>query len=151
MTLTQRRDGEPGASYLELIDLVQSQGANTREDSRELFRRVVFSILIHNTDDHLRNHGFFIEERGISLSPAYDINPSNDRNQLTLAINEVDTTCDVSIALEAHPEYGLSKIEAGEIIGRATAAVATWRSEAALVGIPKADQELMAPAFEAAT
>ena len=149
MTLTQRNDGEPGASYLELVDLLQSQGSHTHADCLELFRRVVFSILIHNTDDHLRNHGFFIEERGISLSPAYDINPSNDRNQLTLAINEVETTCDVSIALEAHAEYGLSKIEADQIIEKATAAVASWRSEAALVGIPKADQELMAAAFEA--
>ncbi len=68
MTLTQRRDGEPGASYLELIDLLQSQGSNTRKDSIELFRRVVFSIMIHNTDDHLRNHGFFIGQRGITLS-----------------------------------------------------------------------------------
>jgi serine/threonine-protein kinase HipA len=79
MTLAQRGDGEPGASYLELIDLLQSQGANTREDSRELFRRVVLSILIHNTDDHLRNHGFFLGERGITLSPAFDLNPSIER------------------------------------------------------------------------
>ena len=149
MTLTQRTDGESGASYLELVDLLQSQGSHTHDDCLELFRRVVFSILIHNTDDHLRNHGFFIGERGISLSPAYDINPSNDRNELSLAINEVDTTCDVSIALEAHADYGLSKMEADEIIERATAAVASWRSEAALWGIPKTDQELMAPAFEA--
>jgi serine/threonine-protein kinase HipA len=149
MTLTQRNDGEAGASYLELVDLLQSRGANTYADCLELFRRVVFSILIHNTDDHLRNHGFFIEERGISLSPAYDINPSNDRNELSLAINEVDTTCDVSIARDAHAEYGLSKIEADEIIEIATAAVASWRSEAALLGISRADQELMAGAFEA--
>lgn len=149
MTLTQRSHGEPGASYLELVDLLQSRGAKTHADCRKLFRRVVFSILIHNTDDHLRNHGFFIEERGISLSPAYDINPSNDHNELSLAINEVDTACDVSIALEAHAEYGLSKIEARHIIETATAAIASWRSEAALLGIPKADQELMAPAFEA--
>ncbi len=151
MTLTQRSDGEPGASYLELVDLLQSQGRDTHADCLELFRRVVFSILIHNTDDHLRNHGFFIGERGISLSPAYDINPSNDRNELTLAINEVDTACDVSIAMAAHPEYGLSKIEADGIIEKATAAVASWRSEAARAGISKSDQELMAPAFEVAT
>jgi serine/threonine-protein kinase HipA len=148
MTLTQRNHGEHGASYLELVDLLQSRGSQTHADCLELFRRVVFSILIHNTDDHLRNHGFFIEERGISLSPAYDINPSNDRNELSLAINEVETTCDVSIALEAHAEYGLSKIEADEIIKTATAAVAYWMSEAALVGISRSDQELMAPAFE---
>ena len=148
MTLTQRKDGEPGASYLELVDLLQSQGSHTHDDCLELFRRVVFSILIHNTDDHLRNHGFLIGERGISLSPAYDINPSNDGTELSLAINEVDTMCDVSIALETRANYGLSKAEAEETVETVTAAVASWRSEATLWGIPKAEQEFMAVAFE---
>lgn len=88
MTLTQRKDGEDGASYLELVDLLQSRGADTARDCEELFRRVLFSIMIHNTDDHLRNHGFFIGLRGIALSPAYDINPSIERTNLTLAIDE---------------------------------------------------------------
>lgn len=147
MTLTQRKDGEPGASYLELIDLLQSQGSNTREDSKELFRRVVFSILIHNTDDHLRNHGFFVGERGITLSPAFDINPSIERDELSLAINEIDATCDVSIALEAHVDYGVSKTEAEQIIARTTRAVAEWRHEADQLRIPRTEQDLMAPAF----
>jgi len=148
MTLTQRADGEPGASYLELVDLLQSQGSNTHHDCIELFRRVVFSILIHNTDDHLRNHGFFIGEQGMSLSPAYDINPSNDRNELSLAINEVDATCDVSIALEARADYGLSKIEADHVLAEVTKAVGAWRAEATELRIPKAEQDLMAAAFE---
>ena len=148
MTLTQREDGEAGASYLELVDLLQSRGSRTHDDRVELFRRVVFSILIHNTDDHLRNHGFFIEEQGISLSPAYDINPSTDRTELSLAINEVDTLCDISIARETHAEYGLSEREADQTIAAVTAAVASWRHEAALLGIPRAEQELMAAAFE---
>jgi serine/threonine-protein kinase HipA len=148
MTLTQRTDGEAGASYLELVDLLQSQGSSTHHDCIELFRRVVFSILIHNTDDHLRNHGFFIGEQGISLSPAYDINPSNDRNELSLAINEVDATCDVSIALEARIDYGLSKIEADRVLAEVTTAVVSWRTEATELRIPKAEQELMAAAFE---
>jgi len=147
MTLTQRRDGEPGASYIELIDLLQSQGANTREDSRELFRRVVFSILIHNTDDHLRNHGFFIGARGITLSPAFDLNPSIERDELSLAINEVDCACDVSIALEAHADYGVSKTEAEAIIARTTRAVAKWRHEADKLRVPRAEQNMMAAAF----
>jgi serine/threonine-protein kinase HipA len=121
MTLTQRNDGEAGASYLELVDLLQSQGSNTHDDCVELFRRVVFSILIYNTDDHLRNHGFFISERGISLSPAYDINPSND---------------------------GLSETEADSVRSQVTAAVTSWRSEATQLRIPKAEQELMTAAFE---
>jgi serine/threonine-protein kinase HipA len=151
MTLTQRNDGEPGASYLELVDLLQSRGSNTRADCKELFRRVVFGILIHNTDDHLRNHGFFIADQGITLSPAYDINPSIDRGELSLAINEVDAACDVSIALEAHADYGVSKPEAEEIIAHATRAVADWRKEATRLRIPKAEQDLMAPAFESST
>lgn len=148
MTLTQRSDGEAGASYLELIDLLQSRGSRTREDCIELFRRVVFSILIHNTDDHLRNHGFLIGARGISLSPAYDINPSIDSNELSLAIDEVDTTCDVAIALDAHKSYGLSRTEADAVIAKTIAAVRSWRTEARRLGVPKAEQDLMAPAFE---
>ena len=91
MTLTQRRDGEAGASYLELVELLQRQGAQTLADTHQLYRRIVFNILIHNTDDHLRNHGFFVEERGVRLSPAFDVNPSVERDDLTLAINETET------------------------------------------------------------
>jgi serine/threonine-protein kinase HipA len=147
MMLTQRTDGEPGASYLELVDLLQSQGAHAHSDCRELFRRVVFSILIHNTDDHLRNHGFLLNPKGISLSPAFDINPAIDRNELALAINEVESTCDVAIALEAHAAYGLAFGEAKDIVSKTCEAVASWRSEATRLRIPKAEQELMAWAF----
>ncbi|MGA8029496.1 MAG: hypothetical protein WB992_20330 [Bryobacteraceae bacterium] len=96
----------------------------------------------------LRNRGFFIGEQGVSLSPAYDINPSSEGTELSLAINEVETICDVSVALEAHADYGLSKAEADEIVETVSAAVASWRSEAALWGIPKTEQEFMAAAFE---
>ncbi len=111
-------------------------------------RRVVFSILIHNTDDHLRNHGFLLTSAGISLSPAFDINPAIDRDELTLAVNEVESTCDVKIALEAHAAYGVTATEAKEIVSQTRAAVADWRSEATLLRIPKAEQELMTKAFE---
>jgi serine/threonine-protein kinase HipA len=83
-----------------------------------LLRRVVFSIPIHKTDDHLRNHGFLLGPEGITLWPAFDINPSIDRNELTLAINEVESTCDVAIALEAHRAYGLSAAEAKTIVSK---------------------------------
>lgn len=147
MTLTQRTDGEPGASYLELVELLQSQGAHAQADCRELFRRVVFSILIHNTDDHLRNHGFFLSPEGIALSPAFDINPAIDRNELALAINEVESTCDVALAMEAHGAYGLSAAEAKTIISKTQEVVASWRPEATRLRIPRAEQELMAQAF----
>ncbi len=148
MTMTQRIDGEPGASYLELVDLLQSRGAAMAADCRQLFRRVVFSILIHNTDDHLRNHGFFLEPTGLRLSPAFDLNPSNESRDLSLAINEVETRCDLAIALEACGDYGLSKDDAMGIVGEVRKAVGRWRAEAEALGISRSQQEEMAGSFE---
>ncbi|MCP4663828.1 MAG: HipA domain-containing protein [bacterium] len=148
MTLTQRIDGEPGASYLELVDLLQSRGAATAADCQQLFRRVVFSILIHNTDDHLRNHGFFLDATGLRLSPAFDLNPSIESRDLSLAINEVETRCDVSIALEACGDYGLPQKDAARIVGEVREAVGRWREEAEALGISRWKQEGMAAAFE---
>jgi serine/threonine-protein kinase HipA len=148
MTLTQRRDGEAGASYLELVDLLQSRGSNTRADCAQLFRRVLFNIRIHNTDDHLRNHGFFLGSDGIRLSPAYDVNPSTDRRHLTLAIDETETLCDVGVALDASADYGLSRAEAEAALRQVETAIAPWRDVASRLGIPKAEQDAMARAFE---
>jgi serine/threonine-protein kinase HipA len=148
MTLTQRKDGEAGASYLELVDLLQSRGAKTQADCEQLFRRVLLNIRIHNTDDHLRNHGFFVDAQGIRLSPAYDINPSVDRNELSLAIDETESTCDVSIAMSAHKTYGLSAAQADVALRSVEIAVAKWREEATRFGIYRAEQNLMVAAFE---
>ena len=99
--------------------------------------RFDYQFLIHNTDDHLRNHGLFIDAQGIRLSPAYDINPSIERRDLSLAINEVETACDVSIAMEACRDYGLSKQQADKCLKQARAAVAQWRREAGGLGISR--------------
>jgi serine/threonine-protein kinase HipA len=108
----------------------------------------LFNILIHNTDDHLRNHGFFIDDGGIRLSPAYDMNPSLDRQELTLAINEVETACDVSIAIDACQDYGLNLQQAGNVLKQVQSAVDQWRDEASRLHIPKAEQDLMIDAFQ---
>jgi Uncharacterized protein related to capsule biosynthesis enzymes len=148
MTLTQRKDGEAGASYLELVELLQSRGANTARDCEQLFRRVLFNIRIHNTDDHLRNHGFFVNEQGIELSPAYDINPSVDRNELSLAVDETEIACDVAVAMNAYKSYGISASKANEALQAVDTAVSGWQKEANNFGIPKAEQALMADAFD---
>jgi serine/threonine-protein kinase HipA len=148
MTLTQHKDGDVGASYLELVELLQSRGADTVADCEQLFRRVLLNILIHNTDDHLRNHGFFIDGRGIRLSPAYDINPSVDRNELSLAIDETDSTCDVSVAMYAYKSYGISATQADNALKSVEATVAGWSAEANRFRIARAEQALMAAAFE---
>ena len=130
-------DGDGGASYIELFDLLQIRGA----DCEQLFRRVLLNIRFHNTDDHLRNHGFFIGGQGIRLSPAYDINPSADRNELSLAIDE-------TVAMNAYKSYGISAAQADMALQSIEATVADWRTEANGFGIPTTDQTLMAAAFE---
>jgi len=147
MTMLQRKDGEPGASYLELVELLQTRGANTRSDCAQLFRRVVFNICVSNTDDHLRNHGFFIEANGLVLSPAYDMNPNTERRELSIAIDEVNATCDVDVALRAASGYGLGAADADAIVTEVRTAVAKWRDEAAGVGIARGEQNRMQSAF----
>lgn len=147
MTLLQRTDGDHDASYLELVDLLQSRGAQTQADCEELFRRVVLSICISNTDDHLRNHGFFVETTGLVLSPAYDINPNPHKGHLSLAIDEADTSLNIDAAQAAGPMYGLKKNRVSEVVREIRNVVANWRREAEDLGIPRHEQERMSPAF----
>jgi serine/threonine-protein kinase HipA len=147
MTLLQRADGDPNVSYLELVDLLQSRGARTQSDCAELFRRVVFSICISNTDDHLRNHGFLVESTGLVLSPAFDINPNPHKDHLSLAIDEIDTSLNLDIARATGTMYGLKKNLVAEIIRDVRDAVASWRREADELGISRREQEMMSRAF----
>jgi serine/threonine-protein kinase HipA len=80
--------------------------------------------------------------------PACDMNPSIDRKELTLAINEVETACDLSIAIDSCKEYGVTVQQADNIRKQVQAAVAEWRTEAMRLGIAKTEQDLMAVAFE---
>jgi serine/threonine-protein kinase HipA len=147
MTLLQRADGDRDASYLELVDLLQSRGTQTQADCEELFRRVAFSICISNTDDHLRNHGFFVEPTGLVLSPAFDINPNPHKSHLSLAIDEVDTSLNLDVARAAGAMYGLKKNRVAEVIGEVLDAIPTWRREADDLGISRREQETMSRAF----
>jgi serine/threonine-protein kinase HipA len=87
----------------------------------------VFSIYITNTDDHLRNHGFLLTEKGWVLSPAYDVNPIEDGTGLTLNISEDDNSLDVNLALEVAPYFRLSKETAKNIISEIQSIVITWK------------------------
>lgn len=147
MTLLQREDGDRDASYLELVDLLQARGAQTQADCEELFRRVVFSVYISNTDDHLRNHGFFVESTGLVLSPAFDINPNPHKNHLSLAIDEADTSLNLGVARASGTMYGLKKGRVAEVIRDVGDAVVTWRREADDLGISRREQEIMSRAF----
>lgn len=151
MTLLGRKDGddaEAGASYLELAELILRFGSRPEVDLRELWKRIVFSIAVANTDDHLRNHGFLLDSKGWRLSPAYDINPSPDSAGLSLAIDEHDNSLDFGLALSVAQYFRLTKPEALSIIESVRGTVSTWRERAKVLGIRKNEIDRMEGAFE---
>jgi serine/threonine-protein kinase HipA len=150
MTMLGYSDGQDhadGASYLELVDFIQNNGANVREDLEELWRRIVFSICVSNTDDHLRNHGFLLTNKGWVLSPAYDINPVETGTGLKLNISEEDNSLDLNLVMEVSEFFRLSERRATEIKDEVLNAVSSWKEVATKYGISRAEQELKAMAF----
>jgi serine/threonine-protein kinase HipA len=151
MSMLGARDNET-VSYMEIADALRQHGAMPKEDLPALWRRIVFNILISNTDDHLRNHGFVYEGTcGWRLSPAYDLNPVPVHIKprvLTTAINAEDTTASIDLALEV---AGYFEIQAGpaRVVARAVAkGVSHWRQVAVRYGIDKKEIDRMASAFE---
>ena len=150
MTLLGYTDGASaadGVSYLEIAEFIILNGANVDADLRELFKRIVFSIAISNTDDHLRNHGFILTKDGWGLSPVYDINPNYYRGGLKLNISENDNSQDFSLALSVAPFFRLSVSEAEKIINNIKEVVSGWRTFASKFKIPKSEQDFMSQAF----
>lgn len=151
MSLLQAKDGDR-ASYPEIVDELAEHGANTKADSAELFRRMVFNILVSNVDDHLCNHGFlWVSTKGWKLSPAYDLNPTPiDLKQRILSTNISleEGTCSVDLALSQAEFFGLKLIEARKIIKEVGLIVATWRDVAKSVGVNQAEKDRMSSAFE---
>jgi serine/threonine-protein kinase HipA len=152
MTMLGYSDGAghaDGASYLEIVEFLGKQGSDVDIDLPELWRRIVFSICVSNTDDHLRNHGFLLTERGWKLSPAYDVNPEPTGTGLHLNISETDNSLSLELAKEVAEFFRVDEKEADKIIDEVKAAVATWPDVASGYGINRGEQEQMRPAFRA--
>ncbi len=147
MTLLGKNDGDSENSYLELAEFIVSQGASPKEDLAELWKRIVFSIAVSNTDDHLRNHGFLLTPHGWRLSPVYDLNPNPEGTGLSLNITEDDNSLDFELALEIAPYFRLNANEASTILRSIQQVVTNWRGYARRNGISNADMDQMAPAF----
>jgi serine/threonine-protein kinase HipA len=137
---------------LEFVDALRQHGAAPRQDAHQLWRRIVFSILISNTDDHLRNHGFlYAGPEGWRLGPAYDLNPvpvDVKPRVLATAIDLEDTTASLERALEVASYFQLDARSARSIAGDVGRAVAGWRRAAATQGIPSSEIDRMESAFE---
>ncbi|MFZ3215136.1 MAG: HipA domain-containing protein [Candidatus Acidiferrales bacterium] len=148
MSMLTANDNEEH-SYLELADAIRQHGAAPIDDLQQLWRRIVLNVLISNTDDHLRNHGFlYAGNNGWRLSPAYDLNPVAGPRVLSLSIDLGDRTASLDSALAVSDHFGLDAKEARKIAAEVGKAVSAWRSVAKKLGITASEIEDMSPAFE---
>ena len=134
-------------SYLELAEFIQNHGSNIEKNLEQLWRRIVFNIAISNTDDHLRNHGFIIKDDGWELSPAYDLNPSIDKDGLALNIDMDNNALNYDLAKSVGMYFRLNENQMKTILSEVLAAVSQWKEIATKIGIPNKEIELMQKAF----
>lgn len=150
MTMTGNNEGtikDNPASYLDIVEFIQDNGCHVDENLAQLWRRIIFNITISNTDDHLRNHGFMLSTEGWQLSPAYDLNPSIDKDGLALNIDMHNNALDFEVAKSVGEYFRLDDSKMNFIIEEVLGAVKGWEGIAKEIGIPRAEQEIMRPAF----
>ena len=138
-------------TYTEIVDAIRVHGDDAQADIEELWRRIAFSILITNVDDHLRNHGFLHVDREFwRLSPAFDINPSPERaRELKTWISEdagPDMTIDALMSVNTY--FRISPTRAKEILSAVSHAVDDWRKTGQGIGMSDDELEPFADAFE---
>lgn len=151
MTLLGKTDGasfKDGTSYLEIAEFIKSHSAQPKKDLMELWKRIVLNILVSNTDDHLRNHGFILLKNGWQLSPLFDVNPNPEGEFLSLNITESGNEKNLELALETAEYYGIGAREAEKIADEMSETVRkNWRMLAIQNGISNKEIELMENAF----
>ncbi|MBI9081436.1 MAG: HipA domain-containing protein [Pseudodesulfovibrio sp.] len=151
MSMLGYSDGDHG-SYMELSEILAECGAETTLDQKDLWRRMVFNIMISNVDDHLRNHGFLYDgSAGWRLSPLYDLEPTPEHKkvrELHTRIDLYDGTASLDLAYSVADEFGLDANEARKIAKEVAESTRNWAGEAARLGANKADIETMSSAFD---
>ena len=154
MTLLGYQDGADhidGVGYLDLAGFIIKYSPSTKEDLQQLWRRMLFNILVSNTDDHLRNHGFILTQSGWRLSPAYDMNPNESGNGLTLNISENSNEQEIALALETARLYQLKKEKAEAILTEMQSEISKWRIVAKQFGISNSEIDQTKRAFRLVT
>lgn len=150
MTLLERQDGESDASYLDIAEYLAGNGAQGHidEDLAQLFRRIVFNVLVGNRDDHLRNHGFIREASGWRLSPAFDMNPNPGKREHALTLDAMSALPDLETVIGTAEFYRLDDKQARRIVVDVRHAVNTWREEAAALNLPRPEIQRMESVFQ---
>lgn len=150
MSLLGLNDGDE-ATYTDIAEAIRMYSSEPTEDLHELWRRIVFGVIIGNLDDHLRNHGFLYDhDDKWRLSPAYDLNPvpiADKARELTTWISEEGPDADLDLALRAAPFFALKTQRAEAIIGEVSAALNGWQNTARQLGMSAADVSIYATAI----
>ena len=141
MTILNANDGESSSyTYLDMADAVTRLSAKPKEDLKQLFLRIAFSLFVHNYDDHLRNHAMIRRGNTWNLSPAFDLNISLDKAALTMTIDGTESS--LNSLINAAPFFGLS-VEMGQHIvdGMRNKLKGSFEKTAKLAGINKSLQD----------
>jgi len=149
MTMLESSDGT-GGSYLEIAETIEEHSPTATADLQELWRRIVFSRLVSNTDDHLRNHGFLrASTAGWSLSPAFDLNPNPQAGRaFSTIIDERGGANELDAALELADVFRLTGEQASTVLGEVERATSRWQIVAGSLGLTHAAIQRMSHAFE---
>lgn len=153
MTLLSRLDGDnhaAGASYLDIANILQNS-SETAHELEELWKRMLFNVLVTNTDDHLRNHGFLLVDANWMLSPAYDVNPVPYGRGLQLNISEHDNSLSIELVLSVAELFRVRADSAQHILSDMLSIVSTWDAEAERLGIARSERHEMSNAFRLST
>lgn len=151
MTMLGKQDGASaadGSSYLEIVSFLKANGSAPKKDLLELWKRIVFSMAVSNTDDHFRNHGFVLTMQGWELSPMYDVNPDIYGEYLSLNVDENSSDINFDLAISAASYYGVGHKEAESYVEKVKAVIKeNWKELAKKYGISNSEIERMRPAF----
>lgn len=136
--------------YRTLAETLGDHSGRPATDGHDLFRRVAFTLLVRNVDDHMKNHGFLRRPDGWSLSPLFDVNPNPfavvESTPLRPGGSRIDR--DVRVLLSTADSYGLGQDDARRVIAEVAAATSGWTRIARDMSLPSEEIALMAEAFE---
>jgi serine/threonine-protein kinase HipA len=150
MTLLAAEDGDE-ADYTDICLQMSDVSVDYKRDLQELYRRMILSVLINNTDDHLRNHGFLRVGSGWRLAPVFDINPNPqpDAVRATSIYGTAGRESELRALQENGGDFMLSESAAKSILRDVRGAVKSWRDTARRIGIPGREIEMMKGVLDA--
>ena len=138
-------------TYVDIANAIRIHSSQASKDLEELWRRMVFNIVINNVGDHLNNTGFLhVAHDQWVLAPAFDLNPFPDKARAlkTWVSEDAGDGASTAHALSAAALFGLNASTATAVLADVNKAVRSWKTEAQKMGMSAADIGRFAPAFE---